>query len=92
MCKILEYKTREQQFVGWLNEVFEKNELPQQKNIQNALLLWEVKEDKSTIMHARFNCDIEELETYRDVLNELIFERKMRKFLAENIGDFLQYI
>jgi len=94
MCRILEYKTREQKFIDWLNEVFKRNKLPQQKNIKNALMLWEVKKNKhdSTIMHARFNCDIEELERYRDALNELIFQRKMRKFLAENIADFIEYI
>ena len=94
MCKILEYKTREQKLIDWLDKVFKKNKFPQQKNIKNALMLWEVKKNKynSIIMHARFNCDIEELERYRDALNELIFQRKMRKFLTENIADFIEYI
>lgn len=93
MCKIIEFKTREEKFKDWVSIVLKNNKLPQQKNIKSALLLWEVKKKNDrTLMHARFNCDIEELERYRDALNELIFQRKVRRFLELNINDFLEYI
>lgn len=91
---IIDYKTRQQQFLEWLQEVIEVN-FKDSKQIENAILVWAEKDEKGKIktMHARFNTlDISDVEYFRDCLNDFVQERKFDEFLRDHIGDYLEYI
>lgn len=93
MSKIVEFKTRSKQLSEWFDEVVSRNGLLEQ-NVKSALFLWErkTKDNLSTCMHARFNCDIDNFEWFTKCMEEQSFKNKVANYLKENINEFIEYI
>lgn len=93
MSKIVEFKTRSKQLSEWFDEVVSRNGLLEQ-NVKSALFLWEIKtkDNLSTCMHARFNCDIDNFEWFTKCMEEQSFKNKVANYLKENINEFIEYI
>lgn len=93
MSKIVEFKTRSKQLSEWFDEVVSRNGLLEQ-NVKSALFLWEIKtkDNLSTCMHARFNCDIDDFEWFKKCMEEQSFKNKVAAYLKENINNFIEYI
>lgn len=92
--KIVDYKTRQQQFLEWIKEVIEIN-FKETEQIQDAILIWSKKDEKGNTqtVHSRFNiCSVADVEYYRDCLNDYILNRKFDDYLKEHIGDYLEYV
>ncbi len=91
---VVDYKTRQQQFLEWLKEVIEVN-FKQNEQIEDAILIWNKKNEKgeTKTVHARFNItNISDVEYYRDCLNDYILYRKFDDFMREHISDYLEYV
>lgn len=93
MSKIVEFKTRSKQLSEWFDEVVSRNGLLEQ-NVKSALFLWKIKtkDNLSTCMHARFNCDIDNFEWFKKCMEEQSFKNKVANYLKENINEFIEYI
>lgn len=90
---VIDYKTRQQQFLEWVQTVIEVN-FKKERQIENAVLLWAEKDKQGKIRtkHARFNCKLDDYEFFRTCMNDFILERKFDEFLREHISDYLEYI
>lgn len=91
---VVDYKTRQQQFLEWLKEVIDVN-FKGNEQIEDAILIWNRKDEKGNIktVHSRFNIsNVSDVEYYRDCLNDYILNRKFDDFLREHIGDYLEYV
>ena len=93
MSKIIEFKTRSKQLSEWFDEVVSQNGLLEQ-NVKSALLLWETKtkDNPSTCMHSRFNCDVDNFEWFKRCMEEQSFKNRVAEYLRENINEFIEYI
>ena len=93
MNKIVEFKTRSKQLSEWFDEVVSRNGLLEQ-NVKSALFLWETKskDNLSTCMHAKFNCDTDNFELFKKCMEEQSFKNKVADYLRENINEFIEYI
>lgn len=91
--KVVDYKTRQQLFLEWLQTVVEIN-FKRKRNIENAILLWTEQDKQGNIKtkHARFNCKLNDYEFFKDCMKEFILNRRFDEFLREHIGDYLEYI
>ena len=87
--KLLEFKTRKQQFDEWLKEV-EKVNFDNQE-IQSALFIWELPPTKDgfTATHCKFNCPLEQLKWFHRELGEYIKEREFDKYLTEHLHEYI---
>lgn len=93
MSKVVEFKTRSKQLSEWFDEVVSLNGLLEQ-NVKSALFLWETKskDNLSTCMHAKFNCDTDNFEWFKKCMEEQSFKNKVADYLRENISEFIEYI
>ena len=90
---IIEFKTREKQFMDWFNKVIELN-FQKDVKVKSALVVWET-EDKDgtcTANHARFNCDLDNFKWFNRAINEKIKELEFDVFLRKHINDYIEYI
>ena len=90
---VVDYKSRQQQFLEWLQAVVEIN-FKQKRQIENAVLIWSEKDKQGNIKarHSRFNYKLEDFEFFNDAMKEFILNRKFDEFLREHISDYLEYI
>ena len=91
--KVVDYKTRQQLFLEWLQTVVEIN-FKRKRNIENAVLLWAETDEqgRTNTKHARFNCKLSDFEFFNACMKEFILNRKFDEFLREHIGDYLEFI
>ena len=90
--KILEFKTREEQFEDWFNEVKRTNF--DGKRIESALFIWELPptEDGYQATHCKFNCDLDQLKWFHRELGEYIKEREFDEFMKKHVNEYIEYI
>ena len=76
-ANVVDYKTRQQLFLEWLQTVVEID-FKKKVQIENAVLLWTEKDRQGKIKtkHARFNCNLEDYEFFNDAMKEFILNRK----------------
>lgn len=94
MAKVIDIKTKSRTFGDWLEEVIDTNELRNNNKIPNAMIIWEKTNDEgnTTLTHARFNVDTDELDWYIRCMQEQLYEWKLEEYLIANIDKFIQYI
>lgn len=94
-AKVINIKTKNQTFKDWLREVIELNKLDENfGDVSSAIFFWESKDEegKPVAQCARFNINLEELDWYKRCLEGTLEDLRLRNFLRDNIGDFIQYI
>ena len=94
MGKIIEFKTRSKLLKEWLKEVIKINALTKNNDVKSAIIMWEERNEKgeSVLMHAKYNCGMEEFEWMKNCLDAHIFNLKVDEYLRKNIGDYIDYI
>lgn len=90
--KIVDFKTRQEQFENWIKKVVEAN--CTEETVEHAVIVFERKdkEGKTSLDAARFNSTVEEFEKFSLFLQDAILYSKIDDYLKNNINDYLQYI
>lgn len=90
--KIVDFKTRQEQFENWIKKVVEAN--CTEETVEHAVIIFERKdkEGKTSLDAARFNSTVEEFEKFSLFLQDAILYSKIDDYLKNNINDYLQYI
>ena len=74
--KIIEFKSRKKQFKEWIKSVIKENINDKQTN--HCFIMWE---NDEYINNAQFNCDLDTLKSFRNVLDDKIKEIEFCKLL-----------
>lgn len=90
--KIVDFKTRQEQFENWIKKVVEAN--CTEETVEHAVIVFERKdkEGKTSLDAARFNSTVTEFEKFSLFLQDAILYSKIDDYLKNNINDYLQYI
>lgn len=92
--KIVDYKSKQQKAVEWLQEVIQQN-FTEAKNIESACMFWVEKKENGKFQPniAYFEMpDTEDFEYIAGCLKDFILNRKIDDYLKEHIGDYLEYV
>jgi hypothetical protein len=94
MDNIIEFKTRSKLLKEWLKEVIKINALTKNNDVKSAIIMWETKDKNgnSVLMHAKYNCGMQEFEWMRNCMDAQVFNMKMDEYLKKNIGKYIEYI
>lgn len=92
MSKIVEFKTKQTKFKEWLQEVNKLNF--ENKDIESAIIIWETKDNQNKCIanHARFNCDLSNMQWFKECLCEKVKELEFDKFMREHINEYIEFI
>ena len=81
MGEIREFKTKEEKLKDWFNEVIDTTP----EKATSALVI--VTDDENS-WSSYYNCDVKQLAIFKTIIDELHFD----KFLAKNIGRYIEYV
>lgn len=89
---ILEFKTRQQQFEEWFEEVRKVNFEGQE--IKSALFIWELSPTKDGFIatHCKFNCPLDQLKWFHRELGNYIRDREFDEYLRNHIQEYIEFI
>ena len=90
--KVLDFKTRQQQFKEWLKEVEKENF--ENKEVISAVFMWEYPKTKEGYqgLSCGFNCPLDQLKWFHRELGELIKEREFDKYLTEHLAEYIELV
>lgn len=89
--KIIEFKSKEQQFEQWWKDVYDTNFKDQ--SIKSALVIFETADKDGCQAHStRFECDLLNLKWFHRCLGEFIQKADFDKWMREHVNEYIEYL